>query len=277
MVLQVDEIERLVRLYSLQILDTPAESVFDTLTRLAADVCETSSARLNFLDQERVWSKSIFGVPGYPQVPRDLAPCSSAVAMSQILEIPDLSLDPRFLQSPLLQGEQGLRHYASAPLLIEGFCVGTLCVMDQQPGKLTDHQIRTLSTLSLAVIDALDTRQKFLVASDNQDRSRRDMQRFYRTTPALLQSTNANGQLIAVSDRWLSRFGYTRLEVLGRPFSSFLADSLQLDMTDGMSRSRSEKDGIQTIECRMECKNGEVIDVRLASSVERAHDKCCCA
>lgn len=273
MVLQVDEIERLVRLYSLGILDTQPEDIFDTLTRVAADVCGTSSARLNFLDQERLWAKSIFGVKDYPQMPRDVAICFLAISMSQVLEIPDVRLETGFLRNPLVQGDRGFRFYASMPLLIDGFCVGTLCVMDEQPGKLTDHQIRTLSTLSMAVINALDTRQKFLVTFDNQARSRRNTQRLYRTTPAMLQSTNAEGQLIAVSDRWLSRLGYTRQEVLGRPFSSFLASPLQHDPIDMARASMMEEDDIQTVECRMVCKDGTVIDVGLASSIDRAPDK----
>ncbi|MEM6520198.1 MAG: PAS domain S-box protein [Cyanobacteria bacterium P01_C01_bin.70] len=45
---------------------------------------------------------------------------------------------------------------------------------------------------------------------------------FHDQMPALLQAMNAEGRLIAVTDRWLRWLGYERLQVIGRPWQDFL-------------------------------------------------------
>ena len=52
------ESARLQALQSYAILDTPAEEAYDQLATLAARLCSTPMAVVNFLDSERQWFKA---------------------------------------------------------------------------------------------------------------------------------------------------------------------------------------------------------------------------
>ena len=54
---QLEE-DRLAALISTEILDTPPESTYDTITRLAGEYFQADSAGLGFADESRVWMKS---------------------------------------------------------------------------------------------------------------------------------------------------------------------------------------------------------------------------
>lgn len=58
---------------------------------------------------------------------------------NDILEIEDLSNDPKFSSSTVFIDDQSLKFYAGAPIKDRnGFTLGTLCVMDTKPRRLSD-------------------------------------------------------------------------------------------------------------------------------------------
>ena len=154
-----DEARRLVVLRRYQILDTPAEPIFDELTRLASQLCGTPIALVTLLDGERQWFKSAQGAGGVKEMPREIAFCSYALQESGVLVIPDTSQDPRFAQNPLVTQAPHVRFYAGAPLCSpEGFVLGTLCVLDTQPRDFTTHQSEVLQILSRQVMAQIELR-----------------------------------------------------------------------------------------------------------------------
>ena len=56
-----EEEARLAALASIGILDTPPESCYDAVTRLAAEYFQADSAGLGFADESRIWIKSHYG------------------------------------------------------------------------------------------------------------------------------------------------------------------------------------------------------------------------
>ena len=67
-------------------------------------------------------------------MPREHGFCQHTVASRGLLEIPGARLDARFIASPLVAAEGGVRFYAGAPLTIaSGHCLGALCVLDSRP------------------------------------------------------------------------------------------------------------------------------------------------
>ena len=156
------EAARLARLQSLAVLDTPAEPLFDTFTRMAALVCGAPTALISLIDHDRQWFKSSVGMQ-LQQTPRDQAFCNHTIRGDDLFEIPDAATDQRFADNPLVTGALGIRFYAGVPIVMPGGeRIGTLCVVDQQPRQLDASQRAHLTELSLAVMQALLLRESAL-------------------------------------------------------------------------------------------------------------------
>ena len=78
-----DENERLKDLYQYNVLDTEAEKVFDDLTRLASEICDTPIALISLVDPERQWFKSKVGIDA-AETSRDIAFCAHAIHSREV-------------------------------------------------------------------------------------------------------------------------------------------------------------------------------------------------
>jgi GAF domain-containing protein len=124
------EADRLAALRAYDILDSPPEEEFDDLARIAAHVCSTPVALVNFLAEDRQWFKAELGL-GRRETPIELAICMHALRQPEVFVVPDTTLDSRFKGNVLVTGEPYLRFYAGALILTGGgIPLGTLCVLD---------------------------------------------------------------------------------------------------------------------------------------------------
>jgi len=154
-----DDEERLKKLYQYDILDTPQEYVFDKIAILASQIFDTPSAFITFVDRERVFFKSNISALEGNEVLRDASLCSIAILDVGTTIFNDTHQEASLSDNPFVQMEGGIRFYAGAPLTtIEGFRLGTVCVIDSVPRQVTDKQMTMLKTLSSIVMDELDTR-----------------------------------------------------------------------------------------------------------------------
>jgi signal transduction histidine kinase/ActR/RegA family two-component response regulator len=160
------EKERLAALQSYSIKYELPEKEFDELTRLAAIICNKPIANITFIDEQTQWIKSSVGLE-ITCTDRETAFCNRTIQSKNILEIKDASLDPEFKNNPFVIGNPHIRFYAGAPLITsEGYEIGSLCVIDQKPGSLSEDQREALTTLSHSIISLLENRkqQKLLIA-----------------------------------------------------------------------------------------------------------------
>jgi diguanylate cyclase (GGDEF)-like protein/PAS domain S-box-containing protein len=153
-----DEVERLAALGRYAVLDTDAEQAFDDLCELAATVCDTPMAALSFVDADRQWFKARRGIVA-TETPRPDAFCAFTILGNDVLEVPDARDDPRFASNPLVTGEAGVRFYAAAPVRTpDGHPLGTVCVLDREPRRLSESQRAALAVLARQAMDELDLR-----------------------------------------------------------------------------------------------------------------------
>jgi len=150
------EKQRLTTLDLYKILDTESEKVFDDLTTLAANICQTPISLISLVDEDRQWFKSNHGLE-VSETPREHAFCAHAIWQEKVMTVENALDDERFQNNPLVTGDPNIRFYAGAPLIMNsGQSLGTLCVIDRQPRKLSAEQYEALETLRNAVVSQIE-------------------------------------------------------------------------------------------------------------------------
>ena len=147
---------RLDALYAYDILDTEAEPAFDRITQLATRHFGVPVALVSLVDSGRQWFKSRVGLKRL-ETSREESFCAHAIMSQDVMQVPDATKDPRFADNPLVTQEPWIRFYAAAPLVSpQGFCLGTLCLIDSRPrDALTPEAQSTLRDLAGLVMQEL--------------------------------------------------------------------------------------------------------------------------
>ncbi|GHA77588.1 GAF domain-containing sensor histidine kinase [Pontibacter akesuensis] len=154
------EQERLEALRNYEVLDTPAEVDFDELTSLASQICGTPISLISLIDEDRQWFKSSVGLT-VPETPRRFSFCHHAIQYDTVFEVQNTLEDKRFNTNPFVTGEPKVRFYAGSPLISSsGHKLGTLCVIDTIPRRLTPEQKYALEILSKQVIANMELRRE---------------------------------------------------------------------------------------------------------------------
>jgi len=156
----------------------------------------------------------------------------------QIFEVEDALEDDRFAGSPLVQGAPDIRFYAGTPItLANGARVGTLCVIDRAPKKLTEMQREILHNLGIAAAQALEARrimgaernQAVIEAHDDAVEKARVTQLKLESAlqqasalsatvdiHAIVSEVDRNGIITNCNESFEQISGYTRAELIGQ-------------------------------------------------------------
>ena len=91
----------------------------------------------------------------------------------------------------------------------------------------------------------------------------------YRTTPAMLHTVDGDGLIITVTNHWLSKLGFKREEVLGRPITDFMSVADQKNYADGRLRELISEGDFNNLERQMVSKDGLRIDLVMSAISHR--------
>jgi signal transduction histidine kinase len=157
-----NEEKRLQELSKYEILDTLREQEFDDVVKLASQVCQVPISLITLIDNCRQWFKAKVGIEdGFNETSRDIAFCAHTIHFNEMLEVEDMLKDKRFADNPLVLRKPKIRFYAGVPLQTpSGHKLGTLCVLDTKPRKLTQDQRFALETLARQVEQQFELKLK---------------------------------------------------------------------------------------------------------------------
>ncbi len=142
------EAQRSAAVAALRSTEPPQDDRFDRITRLARRVFDVPVALVTLVDLDRPWVTAVGG-PAGQEVAGAASFDARAVADGRLLVVPDAAVDPRFAHHPAVTGAPHIRFYAGQPVAgPSGSPVGTLCLLDHRPRRLTAWQREALRDMA---------------------------------------------------------------------------------------------------------------------------------
>lgn len=183
------ELKRLLALHKYNILDTPAEKDFDDIVFVASQICGVPISLISLIDTDRQWFKAKIGIEA-KETSREVAFCDHAIRGNQTFIVEDTHKDVRFKDHPSVIANPQIRFYAGALLTTEdGYNIGTLCVLDKMPLKLTPNQIQSLEALARQVVSLFELRRKLQIENDLNQKiieNKITLDSFFNTCPLMM-------------------------------------------------------------------------------------------
>jgi PAS domain S-box-containing protein len=91
----------------------------------------------------------------------------------------------------------------------------------------------------------------------------------YRSTPAMLHTLDAEGQIQTVTDHWLQKLGYTRDEVLGRPVTDFYSGADRKRFSGKRLQEAIDAGEFNNVDRQMVTRDGRVLDIVMSAISSR--------
>lgn len=132
----------------------------DPVVHIASRMFDMPVAAVNMIGNDHVFFAASVGI-GKVDMRRDVSFCAHAITQTDIMVVPDATLDERFHDNPLVTGDTNLRFYAGAPLFSpEGLALGALCVIDDRPhNDFSQEDRQRLQELAKMAADRMELRR----------------------------------------------------------------------------------------------------------------------
>ncbi len=154
---------RLDALDQLELLPTSRKDKdMDAIASLASSIMQTPIAFVSLLTNtdQHFYSRVGSDIEG---TPIEIAFCAYTIAQDtdRPLVVRDATRDERFATNPLVTGDQKVRFYAGAPLIVGGERVGSLCVLDSVAhDEANEPQLKQFSQLAQLASSLLQFKDK---------------------------------------------------------------------------------------------------------------------
>lgn len=221
----IDEEQRLEAVRSYDLLDTLPERDFDNLTLVTATVCDVPISLVTLVESDRNFLKSHYGIL-FNESPRSTSFCGHAILdESSIFIVEDARKDPRFVDNPLVT-EMNAIFYAGVRLInSNGYPLGTLCVFDTKPRKLTSKQKKALIALAFQVVNLIEAKKRnreLMVIQNELKEKNEELKNFAGIVSHDMKMPLAN--MIITSDMLRSKYGQY-LDDQGKQYLEYIKQS----------------------------------------------------
>ncbi|GAB3518853.1 PAS domain S-box protein [Emticicia fontis] len=242
-----NEKERLEALKKYNLLDTVNEEEFDRLTRLASIICGVPMSVITLIDEERQWFKSKIGLDD-DETPREDSFCQYTIMDDVLLTVEDATQDERFKDNPLVLGKPHVRFYAGYPLIDpDGFALGSMCVIDDKPRKLSKDQEEALNILAKEVISQILARKK--------REELKDYETLFNLSKDLICVVE-DAHFKKINPAFKQTLGWTTEELLTKPIQDFIHPD-DLEYSRDQLKDISNKVGTVSVNNRYLTVNGD--------------------
>ncbi|GJP32188.1 hypothetical protein CLOM_g6894 [Closterium sp. NIES-68] len=228
-----NEVFRLQVLRRFAILDTEPNSRFDRITALAAQIFKCPISLVAFVEDDRQWFKSTYGLPGVCETNRESSFCAYMLLPNRkpCLVVRDALEDSRFVHNKLVVGPPYIRFYAGAPVTTSGgFVLGSLCVIDTVPHPefSADQESLLVALASLVTLEMDKHSQEMEVQRMQADKFEEDKRGLLLAIDAfseglvLVDVSQPRQPVVFVNEGWEEITGYSIEQVVGLHCGSIL-------------------------------------------------------
>jgi diguanylate cyclase (GGDEF)-like protein/PAS domain S-box-containing protein len=255
--------------YTVGLLDTPADPVFNEAVLFAASFCATPIGALTLVDVSQQRCIASVGLNAGDQALADLL-CNKTVFKKRCFIVEDTIRHPEFVHMRTPEGGPSIRFFAGVPLMTEnGLVIGTLSVMDKKPRKLSQAKLDTLAMLArhaTAVIELRHQRKELgrAIASRNelysqlrwQSRHLRESQRIAKLGSWEMDPTS---RLLQLSEEVYRIFGVEHVSPTV-PFEKYLQSVHSRDrdrVVQAVEQAITSRASLDIVH-RIVCKNKEI-------------------
>ena len=160
----LSEPTRIEAIHKLELTDSPAEEVFDRLTRLASRLVLSPVALMSIVDHEKQFFKSFVGLDepwaSSRQTLLSHSFCQHVVVSGEPLIIED-ARNHSLVHDNLAITDLGVIGYLGMPLITQsGTTLGSFCVIDSEPRVWSDDDIETVRELAHSVMTEIELRNE---------------------------------------------------------------------------------------------------------------------
>jgi diguanylate cyclase (GGDEF)-like protein/PAS domain S-box-containing protein len=221
-----NETQRLEALRRLNLIDTPREPEFDELVELAAAICEVPISLMTLVDDRRQWFKAALGIT-VTEMPLELTFCQYTIRQDDPLIVEDTTKDAFFCTHPSVVNDPSVRFYAGISIKTStGYPVGTLCVADMVPRRMSATQIKTLTVLARQANARIELREQRLSleralseaeqAKERLAASEARFKTFMDSAPFMSYLKDADGRFLFCSRSIAERYRISQEDWIGK-------------------------------------------------------------
>ena len=259
------------------------DSNLKNLLELADQIFEMPVLILSLIAKERLNYLYLKGI-NISDISDDCFLTNLIAAKNKFCIYPDNSGDLKFEENKIIIGSRHLLFYCGVPIIGSfGNVIGFFEMGDFEERDFTEKQISLFHKLVYQISEQITQQVKDSLLktgfTDLTERNRAEAlliqneERFsflYNRTPVMLYSLDMESNIVSVSDYWLAKLGYQRVQVIGKNIDQFFTKSSVKDAVVYRFPELNKRGYDFDIPYQIIKRSGEIMDVLVSTIVEKS-------